>query len=138
MENASRDAAMMQALVIRSLLQYTKFNNHSQTLPCNRASRLFHATALAGSSAQPRRETLPCTTPRDMEVPRTASPDFQETPYHMPGLPCPTPLPREGGYPLNASLHWSDDRPEPSNLGWSSLWDPNAELSGLLDRPVFL
>ena len=46
------------------------------------------------------------------------------------------PLPRKGGYPLKASLRQTKDRPDLSDLGWSSHWETHAKLSGTSDRPV--
>ena len=48
----------------------------------------------------------------------------------------PTPLSRKGGYPLKASLRRSADRPNLSDLGWSSHWEAHAKLSGPSVRPV--
>ena len=46
------------------------------------------------------------------------------------------PLPRKGGYPLQASLRRSGDRPDLSDLRWSSHWEAHAKLSGPSDMPV--
>ena len=113
-------------------------NNHSRIFPGRLyPGRVFRATTQVDSSAHPRHA------PRVSEVPPTASTGLRETPYDTPCLPLSHfngsisyPLPRKGGYPLQASLRRSGDRPDLSDLGWSSHWEAHAKLSGPLDRPV--
>ena len=145
MERASWDAAMMLTLtwlIISSILHYTLSLIITPELFPGRLypGRVFRATTPVDSSVHLRHA------PRDSEVPRTASTGPLETPYETPGLPCITstvlyiyissPLPRKGGYHLKASLRRSDDRPDLSDLGWSSHWEAHAKLSGPSDRPV--
>ena len=117
--------------------KHYSLNNPSQSLPRNRAGRLFRAGRPFHASAQQRN------TQRDSEVPRSASLGPRETPYDTPGLPCSMLLiwllsyPERAGIP-NASLRRFDDRPDFSDLDKSSLWESTAWLGGLSDRPVIL
>ena len=64
--------------------------------------------------------------PRDSEVPRIASPGFGKPPTTLVVFPAPingpltSPVPRKGGYPQIASIRRIDDRPDLSDVGWTS------------------
>ena len=72
--------------------------------------------------------------PRDSEVPRIASQGFGKLPMTLVVFllllngPLTSLLPRKGGYPQIASIRWIDDRPDLSDLGWSSHYDPHTTI----------
>ena len=64
--------------------------------------------------------------PRDSEVPGIASPGFGKPPTTLVVFPAPINglltylVPRKGGYPQIASINRIDDRPDLSDVGWTS------------------
>ena len=89
------------------------------------------------------RRPVSSTLPQGLGSPPNCLPRLRETPYDTRGLPCfystvrcHLYYPEKGVYPQITSIHRIDDRPDLSDLGWSSHYDSHTIRCGPSNKPI--